>query len=109
MDTLIRMPYAVSPEDVKSIIDRGGTLEEASYLPSIRTYFREFNRVLKDNGKACIHVPYSDLPLAVKFGFADISSDELKYICGCFQHRWTYPDINTCKHGALIRVITKDL
>ncbi len=65
-------------------------------------YIKEIKRVLKPNGKACIHVPCSDQKLSRELNFTDISHNEILEYCHKTNFLRVGFDLEVINHGALL-------
>lgn len=67
-------------------------------------YFKEFARVLKPDGKICLHLPCNDIPDSVERKFVDLSRDEIKDLC--IKNGFENFDIDdqTINHGIILLV-----
>tara|TARA_S200000501_G_C20682540_1_gene681429 strand:+ start:140 stop:829 length:690 start_codon:yes stop_codon:yes gene_type:complete len=70
---------------------------------SIRKYFSEFKRVLKEDGKMLIHLPCNAQELSVNNHFTNLSLNEIKK----FQYENSFNDFHidtkTINHGVLLK------
>lgn len=48
---------------------------------ALKNYFREINRVLKDNGEVCLHLPCNSSQGSVDRGFTDLSMKDIRAFC----------------------------
>jgi len=62
-------------------------------------YMLEFKRVLKPDGKMCIHLPCEMQPLSRKFGFEKLSMEDIKELFGVCNI-----DMETINHGVIVWV-----
>lgn len=71
---------------------------------NIKSYFKEFARVLKPSGKICLHLPCSDIKSSFDWHFTDLSLDEIKQLCKDSGFMNYQIDKDTIKHGVILRV-----
>lgn len=68
----------------------------------IKNYFKEFNRVLKPNGKVCIHLPYKESVLGYKFKFIEYDMKQIEELRDILTKNDFEIDTDTINHGILI-------
>lgn len=101
--------YETKGDELKGIQDKSidfifciDTLVRVS-KQSIRKYFNEFNRILKNDGKMLIHLPCNMMNLSVKHNFTDLSLDELTEFLNKNSFNDFIFDSKIINHGVLLK------
>ncbi len=70
----------------------------------LKSYLREFARVLDKDGKVLVHLPCVESPMSVEKNFVKLSKKEIE--AACRKNGWSRfeLDFNTIKHGVLLKV-----
>ncbi len=71
---------------------------------ALKDYFKEFKRVLKKDGKMCIHLPCTCSAKSLIKGFTDLTEDEIIAYCNEFKIENYKINKNTITHGVLLLV-----
>lgn len=75
-----------------------------SELGVMRDYITEIKRVLKESGKACIHLPCSDSVNSVERGFTSVSKKDISDMCASVGINDFKIDKDTINHGVLLLI-----
>lgn len=70
----------------------------------IQDYILEFKRVLKENGKVCVHLPCSNMQNSKARGFTDISEQEIAKFCTQSGFADFHIDKNIIAHGIILKI-----
>lgn len=102
--------YKTSGNELKGIKDNSINLifsmDTFVRIPKkfIFDYFKEFSRILKTNGKACIHLPCDDIPGSKERKFVNLSRKDIKKLCIDNEFKNFDIDDKVIKHGIILRI-----